>query len=208
MSGHRHLAWGLVAVLLVPAPSLAQGGKADVPFLAQVLAGGKDTAARMEAARRLGDSKDPKALEPLVKAVQDENKSVRWAALEALGDLGDRRALPTILQYLKKKEPYNWGRRVAANALGNLKGPGAVEALIELLKEDDPYVRRNAAMALGKLKDERAIPPLIELLKDGNEWLRKSVQGILVKMAGASVAGSTPRDYQSWMKWYQERRRS
>ena len=208
MNGHRIVVWWLVGALLIPALCHAQGTKPDVPSLAQVLAEGKDTAARMEAVRRLGESKDPRALELLLKAVEDANKSVRWAALEALGDLGDRRALPAILQFLKKKEPYSWGRRVAANTLGNLKDPAAVEALIELLKEDDPYVRRNAAWALGKLKDERAVPPLIELLKDSNEWLRKSVQGILVKMAGGSIAGPTPRDYQSWLKWYQERRRS
>lgn len=208
MSGHRNLAWWLAAALLILASRPAQGAEADLRFLAEVLVGPKDTAARMEAARRLGESKDPMALDPLLKAVQDENKSVRWAALEALGDLGDRRALPTILRFLKKKEPYNWGRRVAANALGNFKDRSAIEALIRLLTEDDPYVRRNAAMALGKIKDERAIPPLIELLKDSNEWLRKSVQEILVKMAGSSLAGDTPRDYQSWMKWYQERRRS
>jgi HEAT repeat protein len=173
-----------------------------------VLARSKDTAARLEAARRLGESRDPNALEPLAKALEDSNKWVRWAALEALGELGDRRAVPVILQFLKKREPYGWGRRVAANALGNINDPAAVEALIDMLKEDDPYVRRNAAYALGKLKDERAILPLIELLKDSNEWLRKSVQTVLVKMAGGSIAGSTPRDYQSWRKWYQERRRS
>lgn len=44
----------------------------------------KDPAVRMEAAKELGQLKEPQAVEPLIAALNDENESVRWRAAEAL----------------------------------------------------------------------------------------------------------------------------
>ena len=42
--------------------------------------------------KRLGASRDPEAIEPLVKALGDDNGDVRIAVATALGQLGDPRA--------------------------------------------------------------------------------------------------------------------
>src|SRR5262245_42223392 len=44
---------------------------------------------RLESARKLGDSCDKRAVEPLAELLQDPERSVRLAAIEALGKLGD-----------------------------------------------------------------------------------------------------------------------
>ena len=44
--------------------------------------------------------------------------------------------------------------------------PGAVEPLIQALKDDNAVVRQNVAGALRKFNDTRAVGPLIQALKD------------------------------------------
>jgi phycocyanobilin lyase alpha subunit len=58
-------------------------------------------------------------------------------------------------------------RRNAARALGKLKDPQAVPALIDCLDCDDFYVREAAAESLGMLGDPVAIPHLMKLLAGG-----------------------------------------
>jgi len=54
----------------------------------------------------------------------------------------------------------------AAEALGKIKDPSAVEPLIAALKDEDPGVRWDAANAPGEIGDTRAVEPLIAALKD------------------------------------------
>ena len=52
----------------------------------------------------------------------------------------------------------------AAYALGEIRNPEAVPALVSALKSDRDHMRRIAAHALGKIGDRRAVMPLIEVL--------------------------------------------
>jgi HEAT repeat protein len=52
----------------------------------------------------------------------------------------------------------------AAYALGEIRDPEAVPALVSALKSDCDHMRRIAAHALGKIGDRRAVMPLIEVL--------------------------------------------
>jgi hypothetical protein len=57
-------------------------------------------------------------------------------------------------------------RGIAAEKLGSIGDPIAVDPLVRALKDDNSYVRIKAAWALGKIGDPRAVDPLIEALKD------------------------------------------
>jgi len=57
----------------------------------------------------------------------------------------------------------------AAESLGRMRDPGAVEPLIDTLWDDDSRVRLKAAWALGQIGDIRAIPPLRRLYRMENE---------------------------------------
>ena len=118
---------------------------------------------------RLGESKDARAVEPLIKALGDGEVSVRWAAAEALGKLGDARAVEPLIKALGDGE--GSVRRAAAEALGNLGDDRAVEPLIKALGREGS-VRRVSAEALGKLGDVRAVEPLIKALGDGEGSVR------------------------------------
>jgi HEAT repeat protein len=65
--------------------------------------------------------------------------------------------------------PYRWG---AAEALGKMADPRAVEALIPLLGDPDWRVRMKTAWALGRIGDARAAPYLNRLARDESEAVR------------------------------------
>ena len=63
----------------------------------------------------------------------------------------------------------------AAESLGRMRDPGAVEPLIDTLWDDDSRVRLKAAWALGQIGDIRAIPPLRRLYRMENESVREII---------------------------------
>lgn len=164
----RGIAGSMVLVALAGA-AWAQGPREDLAATVETLTTGTQTVARMEAAKALSRSRDPRALAPLVAVLTDANRDVRWAAIEALGDLGDRRAVPALAEYLKRPEPYRWGKRLAAAALGALGDPAATEPLLGLLGDEDPFARRAAALALLRLGDPAALARVAGLVKGGSD---------------------------------------
>ena len=54
----------------------------------------------------------------------------------------------------------------AVQALGEIKDPSAVPALIGALRDPYANIRNNAVQALGEIKDPSAVPALIGTLLD------------------------------------------
>lgn len=105
----------------------------------------------------------------LIRALRHEDEEVRWEAADALGEIGDERAVEPLIQALKDEDDdVQWG---AAEALGKM-GEKAVEPLIQALK--DKNVRSLATFALGEIGDSRAVEPLIQALKDEDKNVRFS----------------------------------
>jgi HEAT repeat protein len=63
----------------------------------------------------------------------------------------------------------------AAESLGRMEDPAAVDPLIDTLWDDDSRVRLKAAWALGQIGDERAIRPLQRLYRMENEWAQEII---------------------------------
>lgn len=84
-------------ILLFAAPVLA--AKPALDELIGQLKEGKDFRVRVQAALQLGKTMDPAALMPLVGALDDDNASVRAAAVAALESLGDLRAIPPLREH-------------------------------------------------------------------------------------------------------------
>jgi len=70
----------------------------------------------------------------------------------------------------------------AAEALGRIRDPGAVEELIGTLWDDDARVRLKAAWALGQIGDQRAYAPLQRLYRMENEWAQEIIREALEKI--------------------------
>jgi HEAT repeat protein len=73
----------------------------------------------------------------------------------------------------------------AAESLGRMRDPDAVEPLIDTLWDEDSHVRLKAAWALGQIGDIRAIPPLRRLYRMENEGVQEiiteAIEEIIVK---------------------------
>ena len=106
-------------VLLFAAPVLA---KPALDELIGQLKEGKDFRVRVQAALQLGKTMDPAALAPLVGALDDDNASVRAAAVAALESLGDMRAIPPLKEHrLDRSEAV---RKQIKSSLAELEAQG------------------------------------------------------------------------------------
>ena len=63
----------------------------------------------------------------------------------------------------------------AAEMLGRMEDPAAVEPLIETLWDEDSRVRLKAAWALGQIGDQRGIQPLRRLYRMEDEWAQEII---------------------------------
>ncbi|HWE23381.1 MAG TPA: HEAT repeat domain-containing protein [Myxococcales bacterium] len=104
----------------------------------------------------------PAAVQPMIRVARDEDPAyLKWAhdntrppagtyakAALVLGDLGDARAIPVLLEKLRYRDPdpsagtarilTNLVRQFAANALGRLRAKDAVAPILALVQTRDP----------------------------------------------------------------------
>jgi HEAT repeat protein len=109
------------------------------------------------------------AVSDLIAILNAPNDEVRAAAANALGNIGDPRSVPALIQLLQDQAEPVCIRDTAAYALGMTRSPDAVPVLIEALGDPTSSVRRCAAEALGRCGDERALPTLQDILRRENE---------------------------------------
>lgn len=112
--------------------------------------------------------------EAAIAALAGEDNQIRYYAAWWLGKHQVHSGCAALCEALKD-ERYRTAaggyplRRQAARALGQLKNPQAVPALLEALDCDDLRLREAAIQALAAIGDTRAIPPLLNLLESGKE---------------------------------------
>ncbi|HEX8619129.1 MAG TPA: HEAT repeat domain-containing protein [Thermoanaerobaculia bacterium] len=95
---------------------------------------------------------------------KNDDPRIRQYLSMVLGNLGDKRATPLLIDALTDRAPET--RIYAALALGRLRDPAAVPHLMKAFDDDERDVRKAAAYALGELRDPRALPGLVAALED------------------------------------------
>lgn len=95
---------------------------------------------------------------------KNDDPRIRQYLSMVLGNLGDRRATPLLIDALRDRAPET--RIYAALALGRLGDPSAVPSLLDVFSTDERDVRKAAAYALGETRDPRALPMLVAALAD------------------------------------------
>lgn len=123
------------------------GDSTVAPLLAELK--NSDWCARMGAAFVLGIMKEPRAVQPLIDILEMDNEGTqdKENAAVALGAIGDRRAINTLITTLQNNKKDSV-RSAAAMALDLRRCPSAVEPLINALNDQNQEVRNNAATAL------------------------------------------------------------
>ena len=140
-----------------------------------------DPLVRQYAAYLLGNAKNPRAIQPLVEALGDFDKSVREQATLALSSIG-KAAVASLTEAMK--EPRWETRYRAAEALGRIADEKAVQPLVQALKDNTDHVRYMAAKGLREIGDSDAVEPMVILLRDENRYVRMMAARALGAIGG------------------------
>jgi len=124
-------------------------------------------------------------LEIIKEALKDKDTKVRMNAASALGEIGDKSAIPLLKEALKDKDTVV--RMSAASALEMIGDKSAIPLLKEALKDKSESVKIYAAMALYRIGDKSAIPLLKESLKDKDMKARMYAAMALGKIGDKSA---------------------
>jgi len=139
-------------------------------------------AIRENSAKALGETGDPRAVEPLAGLLEDTFPEVRDAAAGALAKIGEPSVEPLIEALGSSSSTV---RACAAGALGEIKDVRAVEPLVRLLSDDSSEVNKKAIEALAGI-GEPAVKSLTDSLKD--PALRAGAGEALSKIGEPAVA--------------------
>lgn len=157
-----------------------------IEWLAAAL-GHEYSGVRKAAANILGVIGDERAVKPLIgmlDSVSGTQLGQTVAAMEALGLIGSKQAVPALAEGMKYKNPVF--RKTAAVALEQI-GKDAAGPLVSGLSNIDAHIRETAARALGTIRHTEAAGPLIKTLEDGNQNVREAAARSLGKIRDPSA---------------------
>lgn len=146
---------------------LGESGEPRVlPALRQLVAGPPGEA-RTKAVLALGQMQVQEMVPALCEAVRFE-PGLWLAAAEALGEIGDVRAVPVLSELLAAQGRAGEAdlRRQIVVALGKIGDVSAIPPLADAVDDPASSVRLSAVEALGKLRRPEAVPPLLAALHD------------------------------------------
>jgi len=141
-------------------------------------------AERIKAAKALADSKDPQAIDALVKqlAIMDENiVAALKSSLRALN------AVPVLEKRLADSGASEEHKVLACTGLRALKEKSSIPPLVSALKDQSALVRREAALALGVIAPAEAETALLTALSDSDEDVRYFAADALGDVRTAAV---------------------
>jgi HEAT repeat protein len=130
---------------------------------------------RIYSAVALGQMRSQEAVSSLISMLQEQDRRIQSAAMQALGDIGDLRAFEPLTAFLY--DPHvHW---VAEGSLGKLKDPHAIPILIQTLKVHKRLP--NFAAALSEI-GEPALQPVLNLLASNKSFLRWNAVNSLIQL--------------------------
>jgi HEAT repeat protein len=179
------------------------GGGESVEEFAQALREG-NRQLRKRSAEKLGRMLSAESLEPLKRALSDDDPSVRESMVKALGMTWNEDAVaPLAATLLSDQEPDV--REAAARALGETWSEAAVAALGQALQGDpDRYVREAAAHALGEIGSLDAVSSLKPALRDRDPSVREHAAQALGRTASPQAIEALSElswhDKDPWVK--------
>jgi len=167
--------------------------KKGVEDLVHALRDSTDPLIRQYAAYLLGKSKNPRAIQPLIEALGDFDKSVREQATLALSAIGKAAIEPLSAAINEPK----WETRYrAAEALGKIADEKAVKPLIQALRDNRDHVRYMAAKGLREFGNSDALEPMIILLKDENRYVRMMAVRALGAIGGKKAHDALKESFE------------
>lgn len=158
---------------------LIQLGVESLPALVDGLATQDD--AIYEALTQIFFQMGQESVPPLCMTLSTSHPLIRGRVAEILGRLGDKRAVPSLLNALVGE--FYTVRAQAAIALGQLRDLRAIPHLTEALKDKEPEVRAAASRGLAEFSDPSTVEAIGNVLLDDPK--------LEVRQAAAEALGKT-----------------
>ncbi len=143
-----------------------------------MLATDSDSAVRRECAETLGRISSADRT-PLRSALQDPDPEVREAAANALGELGDRTAVPELVALVGNTNEDALVREAAVAALGAIGDTRALPILLENVATAPPQVRRRCVVALTVFDGDEVEIALRRAAADRNPMVREAAEMVV-----------------------------
>ena len=120
----------------------------------------------------------------LLQQLADGKRPAREEAVRALGEIGDKRAVPHLIQALG--DQYTKVREAAASALGHIGDEQAAPHLVQALGDQNVRVRSEAVQALSQI-GRAAVPHLVQALDDERREVRERAVSALGRIGDQSA---------------------
>ncbi|HET7324855.1 MAG TPA: HEAT repeat domain-containing protein [Halococcus sp.] len=141
----------------------------------------------IESLTRMGS---PEAFDAMEQRAQRRDKP----PIEALGKIGDDRALDTLHEYIEgESDPAL--QKVTLKAIGEIGSADSTQQVADRLVAENETVRSNAARALGLIGDTRAISPLSDVLTDDESNSVRASAAWALNQIGTENALDTAREH-------------
>jgi HEAT repeat protein len=150
---------------------------------------------RLSAIRILAKFKEQQAVKPLMEVAKEEDSCLRYTAIQALGIIGDKRAVHVLINALIS-DPDKYVRRIAATFLGReIYTPEAKNVLLQsALKDQDTEVRYKALNSLKGLIYQKIIPReelfdhFVKILKEDDSGDVKGVAALCLAKQSKAIS--------------------
>lgn len=118
----------------------------------------------LQAVNGLRDMRDRGAVEPLIRVLARRERSLQLAATDALVRIGPDAVVP-LMEAFKDR---NLRRRIGNQVWKILvdMGTRSIDPLLEMMRDENQYVRLTAISVLGRIGDKRVVGPLVDLFLD------------------------------------------
>ncbi|MEJ2059293.1 MAG: HEAT repeat domain-containing protein [Gammaproteobacteria bacterium] len=148
------------------------GGKRVVEAVVELIRD-KDEYIRRSAIEILNATRDERSLSYLLRALDDEDWWVRERAVDALAAIGNKAAVPSLVQMLKKDQE---AAPVVLRALATLGDEKIIPAVIDQLKQPVPNIQIEAVYTLKEITDSRNMEKVITALSKHTRKAEEEVQ--------------------------------
>src|SRR5204863_148394 len=140
--------------------ALERQGPYAVPHLVSP-SRGHNAEVAMFAVQILARIKDPASAQALLPLLEHADSNIAQAAIEALGALKAREAVPGLIRLL---DADLWLQFAAVAALGEIGDPRAVQPLLDAIPNE--MLSEPAVEALGRIASPEALPRLLAVIAD------------------------------------------
>lgn len=174
------------ALVFAPVTGWAGGGKGNAKDdpMAMLNNPAASRAELIKAAKALASSKDPQAIDTLVKQSATMDEGVVAAVVSALRALD---AVPVLERRLADNGASEEQKVLACKGLRVLKEKSSIAPLVSALKDQSARVRKEAALALGVIAPAEAETALLTALSDSDDDVRYFAADALGSVRSAAV---------------------